>query len=111
MKATNRLLILLFILLANTLIVLGQSPLEKKVTVKFQNVSLDQALERISKASGVHFSYSDDLISLNKKVTINAVQKPLKSILDELLKETNIKYTVSGKQVVLYPDNQKKSKR
>lgn len=101
-------LILFLLLLANVL--LAQSPmLEKKVTIQYFDVKLEDALDNISKDYDVNFSYSIDRISINQKVSANVEDAPLSLALEELLEETNITYAGIGDQVVLKVDRKKVS--
>ena len=99
-------LILFFLLLANVL--LAQSPmLEKKVTIQYFDVKLEDALENISKDYDVNFSYSIDRISVNQKVSADVEDAPLSLALEDLLEETNITYAGIGDQIVLKVDRKK----
>jgi len=102
----SSLLILFFLLLANVL--LAQSPmLEKKVTIQYFDVKLEDALDNISKDYDVNFSYSIDRISVHQKVSADVEDAPLSLALEDLLEETNITYAGIGDQVVLKVDKKK----
>ena len=51
----------------------------KKVSIIGNNVSLEQAIQEIEKKSGYLFVYDTKEVNLNKKVTVNAKDKTVKS--------------------------------
>lgn len=75
--------------------------LEKRVSLTYQQVSLARVLAGIKATYGVGFSYANNLIPLDKKVSISVKDKTLKQALDELFKESGISYTLVGQQIVL----------
>ena len=101
MKIIKELHILLLCLLLSMQVCLAQQVLDKKVTIQFQNVSLEQALKKIKTTCGVNFSYSPDQINLSQKVTLNAQNISLGQALNQLFKTTNITYKAVGNQIVL----------
>lgn len=79
---------------------LGQTIyLEKSVTLHMNDVPISSVFKSISKQTGVVFSYTqfDD----HQKVSANFIKKPLKVVLNELLKPTNCTYKVKGKYIIL----------
>ncbi|WP_320052885.1 TonB-dependent receptor domain-containing protein [uncultured Acetobacteroides sp.] len=78
------------------------SILDKRITINVHNVPLKEALRKISTETGIGFSYSDELVSLPQRVTINVVDKPLKVVIDQFLYGNNTMYRVVGNQVVFY---------
>jgi hypothetical protein len=75
--------------------------LEKKVTIQFQNITLDQALKKIKTTYGVNFSFSPDQINLNQKVSLNVSNVSLNEALKQLFGPTPITYRAVGNQIVL----------
>lgn len=73
--------------------------LEKSVTLHMNDVPISSVFKLISKQTGVVFSYTqfDD----HQKVSVNFTKKPLKIVLNELLKPTNCTYKVKGKYIIL----------
>src|SRR6478735_570834 len=79
----------------------GQGKLDTKVTISLNNVNLDHALSKLQKSADVKFSYNSRMPQLNEKVSINANNEALSSILDRTLKLLNIGYTEVGNQIIL----------
>lgn len=75
--------------------------LEKKVTIQFQNITLEQALKKIKATYGVNFSFSPDQINLNQKVSLNVSNVSLNDALRQLFTPTPITYRAVGNQIVL----------
>ncbi|TYA84308.1 TonB-dependent receptor [Seonamhaeicola marinus] len=74
-----------------------------RVTINLKNVSLEKVLNRIESITDFKFVYKDDDVNYNKRVSVKANKKPLIKVLDQLFYDTDIKYSVSNKQIVLKP--------
>ena len=75
--------------------------LDKKVTIQFQNISIEQALKQIKNTYGVNFSYSPDQVDLSRHVTFYVKNESLGYVLNKLFKSTPIVYRAVGNQIVL----------
>lgn len=78
--------------------------MERRVTIQYFNVELEEALEGISKDYDVNFTYSIDRISVDQIVSADVENIPLSLALEELLEETDITYASIGDQVILKVD-------
>ncbi|MDA6071780.1 SusC/RagA family TonB-linked outer membrane protein [Flavobacterium sp. AC] len=79
----------------------GQKKLDTKVTINVDNLTLDNALSKLEKSAHVKFSYNSRLPQLAQKVSIDADQEVLSSILNRILIPFNITYTEVSNQIVL----------
>ncbi|MDQ6472828.1 SusC/RagA family TonB-linked outer membrane protein [Flavobacterium sp. LHD-80] len=79
----------------------GQKKLDTKVTITVENLTLDNALSKIEKSAQVKFSYNSRLPQLNQKVSIEANQETLASILNRILAPFNITFSEVSNQIVL----------
>ncbi|OXA78848.1 TonB-linked outer membrane protein, SusC/RagA family [Flavobacterium aquidurense] len=79
----------------------GQRKLDTKVTITVANLSLDNALSKIEKSAHVKFSYNSRLPQLNQKVSIEANEETLSSILNRILVPFNISYSEVSNQIIL----------
>ncbi|MBF4483289.1 MULTISPECIES: SusC/RagA family TonB-linked outer membrane protein [unclassified Flavobacterium] len=79
----------------------GQKKLDTKVTINVANLTLDNALTKLEKSAHVKFSYNSRLPQLTQKVSIDANQETLSSILNRILIPFNISYTEVSNQIVL----------
>ncbi|WP_254089531.1 SusC/RagA family TonB-linked outer membrane protein [Dawidia soli] len=78
-----------------------QNPLERDVTLNFENIKLVKALDEIEKTVDVKFIYSKNFVSLKEEVTINAQNEKLSSVLNRLLTPFHIQYGVVKDRIVL----------
>jgi TonB-linked SusC/RagA family outer membrane protein len=79
----------------------GQRKLDTKVTIAVENLSLDNTLSKLGKSANVKFSYNSRLPQLNQKISIEADQETLSSILNRILKPFNITFTEVSNQIIL----------
>jgi hypothetical protein len=93
--------LLLFFLGCSTMPLFSQTPLDARVSLEVENMSLETALYLLVEQSKVKLSFSNSIIPNDKRVTIKAENESLRTVLDQLLKETGVEYRVSGSQVVL----------
>ncbi|GGF01411.1 hypothetical protein GCM10011383_10340 [Hymenobacter cavernae] len=77
--------------------------LERNVSVDFQKVPLESALRTLRQRYGVNLSYSNTALDLRQPVTLRLQNQPLRTVLDNLLRDTNVGYQLVGNQVVLHP--------
>lgn len=77
-----------------------QDPLDKLISISCRQMPVKDALNLLTQKSGLTFTYSNDLVSLPQKITIEATNQSLKYVLNQILKETNIEYRVFGNQIV-----------
>ena len=74
---------------------------QTRLTLNQQNQKLEDVLKAIEDKSDFFFLYNKDLINVDQMVNIDAKDQTIKVILDELLKETDIKYSVVNRQIIL----------
>jgi outer membrane receptor protein involved in Fe transport len=79
------------------------APLDHRVSFRARDVSLREALDRLSAAARVRLSYSSDLLPLGRRVCVTARDEPLGTALARLLAGTGVEATVVAGQVVLAP--------
>jgi len=96
--------LILFLFIQFTVISLyGQSSLDKKISVNFENLSLEKCLHKIEKAADLTFSYnSKEVHSIERQVTKKFESQSVSNILDFLFGATTIKYKLIGGQISLY---------
>jgi TonB-linked SusC/RagA family outer membrane protein len=74
----------------------GQELLSREVTLHLKEVTLQEALKEIESATKVKFSYSRNFLDLNNRVTVDASEKKLGDVLQELLTAQHISFFVQG---------------
>lgn len=80
----------------------GQTPLSLPVHLNLENVGLPDALNRLLTESGANISFSPDILPEGLSYTRNFEGQPLSEVLDVLLANTGIGYSLVGRQVVLF---------
>ena len=82
-----------------------RKPLDRMVTFDFGDMTLGQALDRVTSQTGIHFSYSPDLVPVQRAVCLSVGEKPLGGLLLALLTGTSVSPVVVGAdQIVLAPN-------
>ena len=77
------------------------------VTLSAANESLKTVLDRLGETAGVHFFYNHSAVDFEKKVSLNAVDKPLSQVVSDLLSGMSVDVDFQpDKTVVLKPRSQ-----
>lgn len=76
------------------------SPLDKIISVRFNDERLDNVLEYIAKQGDFNFSYNSSLIDPSRKIDLLLYNKPIREVLSVLFKGT-IRYKLQGQYVIL----------
>ena len=101
-------LITILLLMFMTTVMAQDVVLEKKVTIQYFDIKLEDALDDISKSYDVNFSYSKNVISIHQRVSADVDNAPLSIALEDLFDETDIAYVGIGDQIVLKKDPNKR---
>jgi hypothetical protein len=90
-------------MIATGLLVAGVSHGQiQSIRVIFENVTLDEAIQELSLASGVNIVYSPDLLP-SKVVDVN-IQGRVTDILTQLLRGTNLSFRTQDEQIILFSE-------
>jgi len=73
----------------------------KTVTLKIENKSLKHVVNKISRESGIRFSYSHQQVDLSPRVNANFIQVPVSEVLNDLLPDHGITWIFVQGQIVL----------
>lgn len=74
---------------------------QTRLSLNLNNQRLENVLKTIEDKSEFFFLYNRDMIDVDQTVTVSATNQTIPSILDELLKGTDIKYSIVNRQVIL----------
>ncbi len=77
-----------------------------EVTLACKAVSLESALEKISKKAGVFFIYSSSLLDPAKTISFAAQNQPLSELLNKIGDELNLSFRYEGKYIILKKSEQ-----
>jgi len=71
------------------------------LTINMTEQTVANVLETIENQSDFNFFYNSKLVNVNRKVSVNATNKDVFAILDQLFKGTDVAYKVVDKDVIL----------
>ena len=74
---------------------------QTKLTLSFENQRLEDVFKAIEDKSDFYFFYNRDMIDVDKRVNIDATNQTIATVLNELLRGTNIKYKLVNRQIIL----------
>ncbi len=72
-----------------------------KITLHLENVSIEKVLNEIESQTEFKFLYNYNDSNYEKIISIKAKKEEVSSVLERLLKDTNVRFQVLGKQIVL----------
>ncbi len=76
---------------------------QSKLSMSLKNVTLVDAFRKIEDSSNFVFFYNAEQIQLDQKVSLNAENRSIDEILNELFHDKPIAYKVFDRRIVLYP--------
>lgn len=84
-----------------------QSVLDRKATVRLNNVKRQQVLKSLSRQTGFIFTYDTELIMPSEIVSVNAPDATVREILDQVFQDNNFDYSVIENHIIIYrkPDS------
>ena len=109
----SKLLSLLFFVCFSFLSAKSQEPinhLKKEISIHLDEAELRQILPKIGEAADFQFSYNAAIIPGDSMVIVDASNKKVENILEDLLGK-GIRYKVLGNHVILLAEDNKKSQR
>ncbi len=93
------------ILLSTTNLLLAQQDiLSERITMKFENQTLGQALETLSLKTGLEFSYSSNKIPAEKTITESFTNERVDKIISTLVKDLPVMLQHQGNRIILKPE-------
>jgi len=78
----------------------GQGKLDKRISISIHQKALTQALKEISRKGGFTFSYNTTILSGDRLVDVEAEDRPVRQVLEQLLGD-GYEFTESGKYVII----------
>lgn len=78
---------------------LSMTCVAQKVTLNFNNVELQEVLLSIKKQTGYGLVFSDDILDVHRKVTINVEKRELDKVLTELLSQEEVTFDIKNKKI------------
>lgn len=81
------------------------------VTLNMKNVSIEDVLNAIETKTQYRFLYNKQMVDVNKKTSIAMANAEITNVLNEVLKGSNIEYSINAKQIVLSKQSNEQQKR
>jgi len=75
-----------------------------KLSLDYVNTELIKVLDNIEVESEFYFLYNEKLLDTDRKVTINANEQSINSVLDNLFAGTDVEYSIIDRKIILAPD-------
>lgn len=100
-KAVNKLLVFLLILLAATPALAQNTDLNKRITIVSKGRPLGDVLNELSEKTGLLFSFSNDQLDVTKSVSLSMKNKATKDVFEKLFTSQGLEYMMIDNQVVL----------
>jgi len=82
--------------------------LDQRVTVQYADAPVSEVLSGISKGYGTRFAYSSDFVPVQRRVSVEARNEPLRRVLDRIFEDQSVQYADINGQVVLKADRNRK---
>lgn len=79
------------------------------ITVRIENNTLKQVFEKIEKQSSYVFSYSDEILPRQKRVSVNLQNVPVSKVLDQALAGTNLSYQIISSKSIIIKEKDKET--
>lgn len=79
----------------------NQNVLDKPVTLSMQRATVKDFFTQVKKQTGLDFIYSSELLRTLPRVTVNATNKPVRQVLDEVMGMIDCAYDVEGNLVTV----------
>ncbi|WP_421918596.1 carboxypeptidase-like regulatory domain-containing protein [Marinifilum sp.] len=73
----------------------------EKVTLKLKEQTVEEVFEAISKQTDYKFFYNHNQLDLNRKLSVNVADEPVKEVLEQVLIGTNCEYQLYEKQIII----------
>jgi TonB-linked SusC/RagA family outer membrane protein len=72
-----------------------------RLTFELKSASVADVLKEIENQSEFYFAYDKDAINLDRKLDLTAKNLLVEEILDQLFRETNVKYKITDRHIIL----------
>jgi hypothetical protein len=75
--------------------------LDRLITVRITNERMADALDMIAKQGNFNFVYNTNLVEINRRVDLVAINRPVRDVLGQLLKNAPLRYKAKDSYVLL----------
>lgn len=82
--------------------------LDQRVSVQYADATVSEVLSGISRGYGTRFAYSSDFVPVQRRISVEARNEPLRRVLDRIFEDQPVQYADINGQVVLKADRTRK---
>ena len=79
-----------------------QNVLDRKVSVRMNQVKRQQVLRSLTRQTGFIFTYDTELIMPSEIVSVNNSDIPVREVLDQIFQKMNLDYSVIENHIIIY---------
>ena len=79
----------------------AQEILKQRVTVEANNTEVRSILRQLNKQTNIRFTYGSNVLPVDLKATLKAVNQPLEDVLETLFRNQPVYFEVVGNQVII----------
>ena len=80
---------------------MAQQRQNQKVTIVSKSMTVKQFFAEVKKQTGLNFIYCTDLAAKLPHITVNATNRPLRQVLDEVMNKVNCRFEIEGNFVTI----------
>lgn len=89
-------------LVASAALCLNLSAYSQDISLKINNVTVKEAMERVKKDTGYSFVFSSKDVNTNQRVTVSVNDATIEEVIKQILKgQKGLDYEIQGKKIVL----------
>ncbi len=100
-----RLLLSTLIFIGFTISCFGQSPINKKMSFKAFETSVEDAIIDLSIQSEINIAFNNSILPSDKIISVNLRDTHFKTVLKTILDETNVSFKLVSNQIILFREN------
>jgi len=90
-----------FILMVLSLYCFSFSIFSQSVTLNVRNITVKEAIEQLKQNSGYSFVFEARDLNTGKLVSVQANQRPVEEVVEQILKDQNVSYEIKDKNIVV----------
>ena len=86
---------------ACVMIIFSQPVLAQDITLQLQNVTVKEAIEALHKTKNYSVVIRSSEVNMSNKVSVNARNATINTILDQIFVGQNVSYTINGHSIII----------
>ena len=90
---------------------IGMKGQHQVVKLDKTTTTIQQLISTIEKQTNLSIDYGQNALDLTKQVKVNSKTEKLSALLDAMIKETDLEYTISGRHVIITKNTPQKPKQ